>query len=102
MKKNKKKDFDKIKINDKHIEMFNITLESVEILLNKFSKEIKEYNENPIELSKNIIATLDFYISALSKIQKGQRLALNLDKDTPLENTEPQINIIEGLDYKKI
>ena len=106
MKKTKKiqniEDIDKVEINCRHVNLFNTALDSVEILLNNFLAEIKNYNENPLELSKNLIATLDFLISAIGKIQKGQRLALNLDKDSPLQDTEPQINIIEGVDFKKI
>ena len=106
MKKSKEikkfEDIDKNIINCRHVNLFNTALDSVEILLNNFLAEIKNYNENPLELSKNLIATLDFLISAIGKIQKGQRLALNLDKDIPLQDTEPQINIIEGVDFKKI
>lgn len=106
MKKSKKikniQDFDKTEINCRHVNLFNIALDSVEVLLNNFLDEVKDYKENPLELSKNMIATLDFLISAISKIQKGQRLALNLDKDTPLQDIEPQINVIEGIDYSKI
>ena len=47
------------------------------------------------------IATLDFLISSIIKVQKGQRLALGLD-DEVLENTAPEINIIEGLMENKI
>ena len=106
MKKSKEikkiEDIDKNIINCRHVNLFNTALDSVEILLNNFLAEIKNYNENHLELSKNLIATLDFLISAIGKIQKGQRLALNLDKDIPLQDTEPQINIIEGVDFKKI
>ena len=101
-KKKSEKDFDKVTINCWHVNLFNTALESVEILLKNFLVEIKNYNENPLELSKNIIATLDFLISAIGKIQKGQRLALNLDKTTPIQDTEPQINVIEGIDFEKV
>lgn len=104
MKKKKKteKEFDKVKINCWHANLFNTALESVEILLKNFLIEIENYNENPLELSKNIIATLDFLISAIGKIQKGQRLALNLDKNNSVQDNEPQINVIEGIDFEKI
>lgn len=95
-------DSDKSKINCRHINLFNTALDSVEILLKNFLVEIKNSQLDSLELSKNIIATLDFLISAVAKIQKGQRLALNLDKNTPLDETEPQINVIEGIDFKKV
>lgn len=43
---------------------------------------------------------MDFIISSITKIQKGQRLALGLDNEMA-ENEEPQINIIEGLSEEK-
>lgn len=106
MKKNKKlnnvSDFDAAGINCRHVNMFNTALDSVEILLKNFLNEIKDFQGNPLELSKNLIATLDFLISAIGKIQKGQRLALNLDKNTTIQDNEPQINIIEGIDFDKV
>ena len=106
MKKSKKitkiEDFDTSIINCRHGNLFNVALDSVEILLKNFLAEIKNYDGNPVELSKNLIATLDFLISAIGKIQKGQRLALNLDKNTPVQDSEPQINIIEGMDFDKV
>ena len=44
---------------------------------------------------------MDFIISSITKVQKGQRLALGLDNEMA-ENEEPQINIIEGLCEGKI
>ena len=40
-------------------------------------------------------------ISAIGKVQKGQRLALGLDDDVSV-NEEPVINIVEGLSEEKI
>lgn len=106
MKKTKKikniEDFNKVDINCRHINLFNTALDSVEILLKNFLAEIQNSQDNPLELSKNLIATLDFLISAISKIQKGQRIALNLDKNTMLQDSEPQINIIEGINFDKV
>jgi hypothetical protein len=52
-------------------------------------------------MPKNSIATLDFLISSIVKVQKGHRLALGLDENELLD-TSPQINIIEGLVEDKI
>ena len=100
--KTKKSKIDKTQINNKHVELYNLTLDSLETLINNFLKELDSYQESYLELPKNLIATLDFLISAISKVQKGQRLALNLDKETQATHKEPQINVIEGIDYKKI
>lgn len=106
MKKSKKINFisdeDKAILNCRHVNLFNVALDSVEILLKNFLDDIQNCSESPLELSKNTITTLDFLISAISKIQKGQRLALDLDKTTPTESTEPKINYIEGVDIKKV
>jgi len=100
--KTKKSKIDKTQLNNKHVELYNLTLDSLETLINNFLKELDSYQESYLELPKNLIATLDFLISAISKVQKGQRLALNLDKETQATHKEPQINVIEGIDYKKI
>ena len=52
-------------------------------------------------MPKNSIATLDFLISSMVKVQKGHRLALGLDENELLD-LSPQINIIEGLVEDKI
>ena len=52
-------------------------------------------------MPKNSIATMDFLISAIGKVQKGQRLALGLGEEAT-ENLEPVINIVEGLSETKI
>ena len=54
-----------------------------------------------LNIPKNTLATMDFIISSITKVQKGQRLALGLDNEMA-ENEEPQINIIEGLSEGKI
>jgi len=98
----KSEESDIFEVNCRHVDLFNTALDSVEILLKKFLIEIQNYQENPIELSKNLIATLDFLISAIGKIQKGQRLALNMDKNINIQDYEPQINVIEGSDFEKV
>ena len=52
-------------------------------------------------MPKNASATIDFLISSIGKVQKGQRLALGLG-DECAEVNEPVINIVEGLSEDKI
>lgn len=103
MKKNKNKDINKIKdeINNKHILFFDKTLSILEFILDEYSKELTRADVEFLEMPKNAVATFDFLISAITKIQKGQRLALGLD-DENFENVEPVINIVEGLAEEKI
>ena len=91
----------KKKINDKHIKFYDKTLSALEYILDEFSRELTRADIEFLEMPKNSIATLDFLISAIGKVQKGQRLALGLGDETP-ENIEPVINIVEGLNEDRI
>ena len=100
-----KKEFDlkqkKQDVNNKHIEFYDKTLEILNFMLDEYSRELTRADVEFLEIQKNITSTLDFLISSVGKIQKGQRLALGLDNDL-VENIEPQINIIEGVSENKI
>lgn len=95
-KKNKKQE-----VNQKHIDYFDEILKILGFILEEYSKELTRADIEFLEMPKNSIATLDFLISSIIKVQKGQRLALGLDEDE-FEDTSPQINIIEGLSECKI
>ena len=94
-------DENKIKINERHVAFYDKTLSVLEFLLNEFEHDIKYAEFEYLEIPKNTLATLDFLISAIGKLQKGQRLALGLDDEVKL-NEEPEINIVEGLNEEKI
>jgi hypothetical protein len=99
----KKKDIKNIKdlVNQKHIIFYDKTLEILNFILDEYSKELTMADIEFLEMPKNSIATLDFLISSIVKVQKGHRLALELDENELLD-TSPQINIIEGLVEDKI
>lgn len=88
-------------INNKHINFYDKTLEILTFILEEYSKELTKADIEFLEMPKNSIATLDFLISSIVKIQKGHRLALGLD-EKDFEDSTPQINIIEGLCENKI
>ena len=73
----------------------------MEFVLDEYSRELTRADIEFLDMPKNSVAVLDFLISAIGKIQKGQRLALGLD-DENIENIEPEINIVEGLSESKI
>lgn len=103
MTKTKKYDI-KIKkdeVNQKHIEFYDKTLEILDFILDEYSRALTRADIEYLEMPKNSIATIDFLISSIGKVQKGQRLALWLDENE-FEDTSPQINIIEGLSESKI
>lgn len=89
------------KINLKHIDFYNKTLDMLEFMLDEYSRELTRADIEFLDVPKNTVAVLDFLISSISKVQKGHRLALGLD-NVEIESTEPQINIIEGVDKNKI
>ena len=99
-KKNDEKTIKK-NINQKHIEFYDKTFEILKFILDEFSRKLTRADIEFLEMPKNSISTLDFLISAIGKVQKGQRLALGLDDDVKI-NEEPEINIIEGLKKEKI
>jgi len=91
----------KHEINEKHIKFYDKTLSVLEFILDEYLKELTRADIEFLEMPKNSVATIDFLISAIGKVQKGQRLALGLNEDS-YENTEPVINIVEGLSEDKI
>jgi len=95
-------DKEKLEINNRHVEMFNKSLDGIELLLDGILNDLRYYDESFLELPKSLISALDFIISSLTKIQKSQRLALGLDDEVITGEVEPEINIIEGVDYTKV
>ena len=91
----------KQKVNQKHIEFYDKTLSVLEFMLDEYAREIKYAEFEFIDAPKNSLAMIDFLISAIGKVQKGQRLALGLD-DNVVVNEEPTINVVEGLCEGKI
>ena len=87
--------------NEKHIKFYDKTLSVLEFILDEYSRELTRTDIEFLEMPKNAIATLDFLISAIGKVQKGQRLALGMEEESA-EYTEPVINIVEGLSESKI
>ena len=91
----------KKEINEHHIKFYDKTLSILEFILDEYSRELTRADVEILDMPKNAVSTLDFLISAIGKVQKGQRLALGLDEEN-YENVEPVINIVEGLCEEKI
>ena len=91
----------KQEVNWKHIEFYDKTLEILTFILDEYAKELTNTEITFLDLPKNTAAVLDFLISSIVRVQKGQRTALGMD-ETELSDTEPEINIIEGLSECKI
>ena len=101
----KKKEFDikekRQEVSKKHIEFYDELLNSINFILTNYVKELRSAQIEFLNMPKTSIATLDFLISSIVKIQKGQRIALGLDEEEYVD-TSPIINIIKGLDGDKI
>ena len=96
MTKKKEQDIKLLKqeVNQKHIDFLGF-------ILDEYSQELTRSDIEFLDMPKNSISVLDFLISSIGKVQKGQRLALGLDENE-FEDTSPQINIIEGVNENKI
>lgn len=97
-----KQEFNKNKINNRHIELLNKSLDAIEFILESFVQNLPSDISNPLDLSKNTITTLDFLISSVSKIQKAHRIALGLDSEIGAVFSFPKINIDKQIDVGKI
>lgn len=97
-----KQEFNKNKINNRHIELLNKSLDAIEFILESFIQNLPSDISDPLDLSKNTISTLDFLISSVSKIQKAHRLALGLDSEINAVFTVPKINLDKQIDVGKI
>ena len=91
----------KNEINEKHIKFYDKALSVLEFILDEYSRELTRADIEFLEMPKNAVATIDFLISAIGKVQKGHRQALGIN-DEEMENAQPVINIVEGLCEEKI
>lgn len=87
----------RVAVNEEHIQLYNDGLEVVKNILQVYQDQSAEFkrrgNVNPFNLEK--------IFSCIEKAQKGQRIALNIDKEDVTE-TEPDVFIIKGIDADKI
>ena len=95
-------DKEKLQINGRHVELFNKSLNGIEFILDGVLADLRLYEDSYLDLPKTVISAFDFIISSLTKIQKGQRLALGLDNEVLSEDVEPQVSVIEGVDFTKV
>lgn len=93
---------EKVEVNKKHIELYDKALIVADYLLNQYMKDALLVEQGKIKRGRATASNIDFLMSAIQKAQKGQRLALNIDKADVADNIEPEIAVIEGIDLKKI
>lgn len=89
----------KVAENEKHIELYDRATRIIEKMLELYQERIETSNVNKIKVSPDALERL---ISCIEKVQKGQRLALNIGADASEGIKEDEIRIIEGLNENKI
>ena len=89
---------EKIAANEKHIQLFNDSLEIVRTLLEQYREELSLGKAKPRASAYN----MDLIMSAISKAQKGLRVALGMDEEGNLELKQPDVLVIEGFSEKDI
>ena len=89
---------EKIAANEKHIQLFNESLEIVKTLLEQYRDELSQGKAKPRASAYN----MDLIMSAISKAQKGLRVALGMDEEGNLELKQPDVLVIEGFSEKDI
>lgn len=93
---------EKVEINKQHIALYNRGLGVINFLLEQYEEEIPKIKEGKLKKGRMSACNLDFIMSAITKAQKGQRLALNIDKEDVGDNAEPEIAVVEGITLDKI
>ncbi len=89
---------EKIAANEKHIQLFNDSLEIVKTLLEQYRDELSQGKAKPRASAYN----MDLIMSAISKAQKGLRVALGMDEEGNLELKQPDVLVIEGFSERDI
>ena len=89
---------EKIAANERHIQLFNESLEIVKTLLEQYRDELTLGKAKPRASAYN----MDLIMSAISKAQKGLRVALGMDEEGNLELKQPDVLVIEGFSEKDI
>lgn len=78
--------------------------EDMFVSLSEIGKDFKNQtkgNKSKIGL-KLTTYNFDLYASAVKKFQEGQRVNLGMDKDGKLQNKQPEVLVIQGVDTDKI
>lgn len=92
---------EKIKANQRHNGLYEKATDIIDFLLDQYIEEIPRIKAGEVKKGKATPYSLDYLLNAIQKLQKGQRLALNID-DGDIVDDEPEVLIIEGLDIDKI
>ena len=89
---------EKIAANERHIQLFNESLDVIQTLLDQYKTELTEGKAKPRASAYN----MDLIMSGISKAQKGLRVALGMDEEGNLKIDQPEVLVIEGVKEENI
>lgn len=92
---------EKVKINKRHSDLYEKGSALIEFWLDYYQEELQKFKQGEVKKIKATPYSLDFLMASLQKIQKGQRLANNIENEDTT-NDEPEVLIIQGIDETKI
>lgn len=84
---------EKIEANERHIKLFNQSLDVIQTLIDQYKDELKQGKAKPRASAYN----MDLIMSGISKAQKGLRVALGIDENGNLTDKQPDVFFIEGI-----
>jgi hypothetical protein len=89
---------EKVAANERHIQLFNESLDVIQTLLEQYKDELTEGKAKPRASAYN----MDLIMSGISKAQRGLRVALGMDEDGNIKLDQPEVLVIEGMSEKNI
>lgn len=90
---------EKIEANERHIKLFNQSLDVIQTLIDQYKEELKQGKAKPRASAYN----MDLIVSGITKAQKGLRVALGIDENGNLsEQKQPEVFFIEGVSEEDI
>lgn len=88
----------KVAVNEAHLKLYDDGIEVVEKILAIYKDKINEKNSKKLKVNP---FNLEKVFSCIEKAQKGQRLALNMEKED-VNDDLPRIISVQNLDMDKI
>jgi len=88
----------KVQANENHTRVYDKGLEVAERLLDRYLEDLRDGKKRTPANAYN----LEYLMKAISNIQKGQRVSLDINKDSTTTETEPEVRIIEGISESDI
>lgn len=93
---------EKVRVNNECIRLFNTGAEVISALLENYKTELAKGGSISKGQARATAYNADMLMSGVTKIQKGLRVAYGMDENGKLQEKEPEVLVIKGLDEDKI